>query len=71
MKRSRFTGEQIVMILREQEVCGSVTDLCRERGISSRPFDLTIHTSREFGGDLNHASWGWQPIADIFVRPYG
>ena len=38
MKRSRFTEEQIIGILREQEVGVPVADLCRKHGLSSPTF---------------------------------
>jgi putative transposase len=35
MKRTRFTEEQIIAILREQEAGVPVADLCRKHGVSS------------------------------------
>ena len=38
MKRSRFTEEQIIAILREQEAGAATADVCRKHGISSATF---------------------------------
>ena len=38
MKRSRFTEDQIIMILREQEAGMAVAEVCRKHGISSPTF---------------------------------
>ena len=38
MKPSRFTEEQIIGILREQEVGAATVDICRKHGISSATF---------------------------------
>ena len=38
MKPSRFTDEQIIGILREQEAGAATADVCRKHGISSATF---------------------------------
>lgn len=38
MKRSRFTEEQIIGILREQEGGAATTEVCRRHGISGATF---------------------------------
>lgn len=38
MKRSRFTEEQVIAILREQEGGTSTAEVCRRHGISSATF---------------------------------
>ena len=38
MKRSRFTEEQIIGILREQEAGSPTGDVCRKHGISGATF---------------------------------
>lgn len=38
MKRSKFTEEQIVAILREQEAGSKTADVCRKHGVSTATF---------------------------------
>ena len=47
MKRARFTEEQIIGILREQETGVPVADLCRKHGLSSPTF---YKWKAKFGG---------------------
>jgi len=53
MKRSRFTEEQIIAILREQEAGLPTADICRKHGISSATF---YAWKAKFGGmDISEA----------------
>ena len=47
MKRSRFTEDQIIGILREQEAGATTADVCRKYGISSATF---YKWKAKFGG---------------------
>ena len=47
MKRSRFTEEQIIGILREHEAGQATTEVCRKHGISSATF---YKWKAKFGG---------------------
>ena len=47
MKRSRFTQEQFIGVLKEHQTCASASDLCRKHGI----IDATFYTWRsKYGG---------------------
>jgi putative transposase len=53
MKRSRFTEEQIIGILRESDAGAKTADLCRRHGISSATF---YNWKAKFGGmDVSEA----------------
>ena len=47
MKRSRFSDEQIIVILKEQEAGAVTADVCRRHGISEATF---YKWKAKFGG---------------------
>ena len=60
MKRSRFSEEQIIGILKEHEAGVSVADLCRKHGVS----DASIYKWKaKFGGlEVSEANGKLSPI---------
>lgn len=53
MKRSRFSEEQIIAVLKEHELGGKTADLCRKHGISEATF---YNWKNKFGGmDVSEA----------------
>ncbi len=47
MKKSKFTEEQIIAILKEQDLGSKVSDICRKHGLS----DQTFHNwKKKYGG---------------------
>jgi putative transposase len=53
MKKQRFTEEQIIGVLREQEAGAKVADLCRKHGISEATF---YNWKAKYGGmDVSEA----------------
>ena len=52
MKRKRFSEEQIIGVLREQEAVAKVADLCRKHGVS----EATFYNWK--------AKYGWMDLSD-------
>jgi putative transposase len=70
MKRSRFTEEQIIGILREQEAGAPTTDVCRHHGVSSATFykwkakygGLEVSEAKRLAAHLTHFPADSRPI---------
>ena len=60
MKRSRFSEEQIIAVLKEQEAGMPTADVCRRHGISSATFSAsspgTSHSPRGASSTFTSAS---------------
>ena len=64
MKRQRFSEEQIIGVLREQEAGAKVADLCRKHGVSESTFynwkakyvRIPIEAGQVFRGEAGHRS---------------
>jgi putative transposase len=48
MKKSRYTGEQIIGILKQQEAGVKTADLCRQEGSARRRFTAGSRSSAEW-----------------------
>ncbi len=62
MKRSRFSEEQVIAMLKEQEAGVATVDICRKHGVSSATFykwkALLRKPGRGFISWIQHGSWG-------------
>ncbi len=61
MKRSRFTEEQIIAMLKEQEAGMSTADVCRKRGVSSATF---YKFKARYGGLEVSDAWRLKALED-------
>ena len=60
MKRSRFSEEQVIAILKQHESGVSTADLCREHGMSSASFShlwMSLPLQGFFSPDLTAVPW--------------
>ena len=62
MKRSRFTEEQIIGILKEHQAGLGAKELCRKHGVSDATFDLRPEFPPVFGRVLGFQSDLMRPV---------
>ncbi len=65
MRRSRFTQEQIVGILKEHEAGAGTAALCRQHGISQQTF---YRWKRVYGGLEVSQAWRLKALEEENVR---
>ena len=62
MKRSRFTEEQIIAVLREQEAGAKTADVCRKHGISDATAGIFRPSSTRAGARQPSGLGCWRPF---------
>jgi succinylarginine dihydrolase len=65
MKRSKFTEEQIIGIVKEHEAGAKTTDLCRKHGMSDATFYIYGRLSRCKRSDRYPGELGRQHLSGV------
>ena len=60
MKRSRFSEERIIGVLKEHEAGAAVADLCRKHGMSSATFYAWKARFGGLEGEADQAAFQWK-----------
>jgi len=62
MKRSRFSEEQVIAILKEQESGVATADVCRRHGISSATFYKWKARFGGLEGEADQTAFQWKDV---------